>query len=77
MKCASLFWFLFFKSLTITSFILGFIIFDDVVVPFVLIIIFTAFDFWTVKNISGRLLVGLKWYSEEEEDGTTVWLFES
>lgn len=36
-----------------------------------------VFDFWTVKNVSGRLLVGLRWWSENKEDGTTTWLFES
>jgi hypothetical protein len=23
-----------------------------------------AFDFWTVKNVTGRLLVGLRWWNE-------------
>jgi len=25
--------------------------------------VFAALDFWTVKNVSGRLLVGLRWWS--------------
>jgi len=36
-----------------------------------------AFDFWIVKNITGRLLVGLRWRSEIKEDGTEKWHFES
>lgn len=44
---------------------------------FVLCIILLAFDFWTVKNISGRLLVGLRWWSHVKEDGSTEWIFES
>ena len=28
------------------------------------IIIFSAMDFWATKNITGRLLVGLRWWSE-------------
>ena len=36
-----------------------------------------AFDFWTVKNISGRLLVGLRWWSSVKDDGKTEWIFES
>ena len=36
-----------------------------------------AFDFWTVKNVSGRLLVGLRWWNEVKADGTTEWIFES
>jgi len=36
-----------------------------------------ALDFWTTKNVSGRLLVGLRWWNEIKEDGTSVWIFES
>lgn len=44
---------------------------------FVLCIIFLAFDFWVVKNVSGRLLVGLRWWSTVREDGTSEWTFET
>lgn len=44
---------------------------------FVLCVILLAFDFWTVKNISGRLLVGLRWWSYVREDGSNEWIFES
>ncbi len=44
---------------------------------FVICIILQAFDFWTVKNISGRLLVGLRWWSYVKEDGSNDWVFES
>lgn len=36
-----------------------------------------AFDFWTVKNVSGRLLVGLRWWNDIKEDGKSEWVFES
>ena len=42
-----------------------------------LCIILLAFDFWTVKNISGRLLVGLRWWSYVKDDGSNEWIFES
>lgn len=37
------------------------------------------FDFWITKNISGRLLVGMRWWSELEtdEDGNPKMTFES
>ena len=44
---------------------------------FILIVILSAFDFWFVKNISGRFLVGLRWWNEVNEDGTEEWIFES
>lgn len=44
---------------------------------FILVVILSAFDFWFVKNVSGRLLVGLRWWNEVKEDGSEVWIFES
>ena len=44
---------------------------------FLTIILLLAFDFWTVKNVTGRLLVGLRWWNKVEEDGTSSWQFES
>lgn len=44
---------------------------------FVCCVLFLAFDFWTVKNISGRLLVGLRWWNQILPDGQSQWIFES
>jgi len=44
---------------------------------FIVVILCAAFDFWTVKNVTGRLLVGLRWWSEIQEDGVEKWHFES
>ncbi|CAB9530650.1 membrane protein TVP23 [Seminavis robusta] len=41
----------------------------------VLCILLLAADFWVVKNITGRLLVGLRWWNKVEGD-TTRWIFE-
>ena len=43
----------------------------------IIIIVLNAFDFWVVKNISGRFLVGLRWWNEVNEDGTEEWIYES
>jgi hypothetical protein len=56
-------------------FFLG-IVLSDVMV-YIVIILLNCFDFWTVKNITGRKLVGLRWWNDFEEDGTEVWRFES
>merc|ERR1719410_1317792 len=50
---------------------------DNFVVNFVVTTILIACDFWTVKNVSGRMLVGLRWWHEVNEDGTSQWKFES
>ncbi|CAM9652423.1 unnamed protein product [Ectocarpus sp. 6 AP-2014] len=47
------------------------------VMTYIICILMLAFDFWTVKNVSGRLMVGLRWWSNVKEDGTTEWVFES
>ena len=42
----------------------------------VVCILLLAADFWVVKNVTGRLLVGLRWWNKVENDSTT-WIFES
>lgn len=39
-------------------------------------ILLLAADFWVVKNVTGRLLVGLRWWNKVKED-ETEWIFES
>lgn len=51
--------------------------FNNFVLVMVTCVMLLAFDFWTVKNVTGRLLVGLRWWNEVKEDGTNVWIFES
>ena len=50
---------------------------NNFVLVFVVCILLLVFDFWTVKNVSGRLLVGLRWWNEVQPDGTSEWKFES
>ena len=46
-----------FRYLFVTIFI------SSKVIIFVLVIVVSAFDFWAVKNYTGRRLVGLRWWS--------------
>uniref|UniRef100_A0A8C9WFZ7 Golgi apparatus membrane protein TVP23 homolog n=1 Tax=Scleropages formosus TaxID=113540 RepID=A0A8C9WFZ7_SCLFO len=43
----------------------------------VTIILLLSCDFWTVKNITGRLMVGLRWWNQVDDDGKSHWVFES
>lgn len=62
------FFHVFFKGLALfCHFFLGIFLSSFQVYEF--IIILDAFDFWTVKNVTGRLLVGLRWWSEHQPDG--------
>lgn len=66
-----------FKIVVILVYISGRYFSGGYVSTFILCTIFAALDFWTVKNISGRLLVGLRWWNNIREDGSSEWVFES
>ena len=50
---------------------------NDSILTFIFVSLFAALDFWVVKNITGRKLVGLRWWNEFKEDGSESWVFES
>lgn len=48
------------------------------VTSFVFILLCLAIDFWTVKNVTGRFLVGLRWRNNiEPTTGQSSWVYES
>ena len=71
------FFHIFFKGIAIFSYLFLSWFTSNFVIVFIVCIISLAFDFWTVKNITGRLLVGLRWWNEVLEDGSNRWIFES
>ncbi|XP_002129480.2 Golgi apparatus membrane protein TVP23 homolog B [Ciona intestinalis] len=44
---------------------------------FIAILLLLSADFWTVKNVTGRLLVGLRWWNKVDDDGKSTWIYES
>ena len=58
-------------------FIFSSIFVKNFIVTFVITLVLIAADFWTVKNVTGRLLVGLRYWNEPSEDGKSSWRFES
>merc|ERR1712055_1183190 len=40
------------------------------------IILLLSLDFWTVKNITGRIMAGLRWWNYVNDEGSSVWVFE-
>lgn len=66
-----------FKGLSVFCFLFLNAMIDEEIATFILVIMFTAFDFWTVKNVTGRLLVNLRWWSEIDEIGEEKWIYES
>jgi hypothetical protein len=66
-----------FKALAIVFYFFLNLFVGNKVLTFIIIVLLDAFDFWTVKNVSGRILVGLRWWNKIKEDGTNEWMFES
>ena len=66
-----------FKVLSLLSFLILEKLTDKKSVIYLATILFGSADFWVTKNLSGRLLVGLRWWNEVKENGEEVWIFES
>lgn len=66
-----------FKLAAVASYLLLGLFTSSFVIQFVTTVTLLAFDFWTVKNVSGRLLVGLRWWHDVADDGSDGWRFES
>jgi hypothetical protein len=73
---ASLFHVLF-KLSAILTYVFGAWFTNNYVLIFVCCVLLLAFDFWTVKNVTGRLMVGLRWESRLHEDGSSFWVYEA
>lgn len=71
------FFHLLFKLSALFFYFLGWFFISDYVAWFVPCVLSLAADFWMTKNVSGRLLVGLRWWSEIDESGQSVWKFEN
>ena len=65
-----------FKALAVIAYFFFGIVFSDVFV-FIIVTVLSGIDFWVVKNVTGRLLVGLRWWSDFTEDGKEIWIYES
>ncbi|CAK1364128.1 unnamed protein product [Cercospora beticola] len=59
-------------------YLLGMIFTTNFVMIFIITIILLAMDFYYLKNIAGRRLVGLRWWNEVNTNtGESHWVFES
>jgi len=47
------------------------------ITQFIVMVLLLSIDFWVIKNVTGRLLVGLRWWNFVDEDGNSQWVFES
>eukprot|EP00616_Rhizochromulina_sp_CCMP1243_P007442 CAMPEP_0118961460 /NCGR_PEP_ID=MMETSP1173-20130426/138_1 /TAXON_ID=1034831 /ORGANISM="Rhizochromulina marina cf, Strain CCMP1243" /LENGTH=249 /DNA_ID=CAMNT_0006909631 /DNA_START=15 /DNA_END=764 /DNA_ORIENTATION=+ len=66
-----------FKALALLVYIFSGMFTSNFIFVCVICILLLAFDFWTVKNVTGRLLVSLRWWNHVKADGSNEWVFES
>ena len=66
-----------FRVLSVVTYLLCGWLSNSFITSFIVIVILLSFDFWTVKNVTGRLMVGLRWWNYVDEDGNSHWVFES
>ncbi|XP_051742669.1 Golgi apparatus membrane protein TVP23 homolog B [Ctenopharyngodon idella] len=71
------FFHLFFRTSAILIYLFCEFLSRSFIANMVTIILLLSCDFWTVKNVTGRLLVGLRWWNHVDEDGRSHWMFES
>ncbi|XP_078237444.1 Golgi apparatus membrane protein TVP23 homolog A isoform X1 [Pogona vitticeps] len=71
------FFHLFFRVSAILAYLLCDWFSQSFVACFVIILLLLSFDFWSVKNVTGRLLVGLRWWNQIDEDGKSHWVYEA
>lgn len=66
-----------FKLAAMTCYLLMNFFVRNLILTYIFVLTLVIMDFWTVKNVTGRKLVGLRWWSHIKEDGTEEWKFES
>eukprot|EP00090_Calanus_glacialis_P041982 TRINITY_DN74618_c0_g1_i1.p1 TRINITY_DN74618_c0_g1~~TRINITY_DN74618_c0_g1_i1.p1 ORF type:complete len:213 (-),score=62.69 TRINITY_DN74618_c0_g1_i1:129-767(-) len=71
------FFHLLFRTLALIAYLLCGWFSDSFIGSFVAIILLLSLDFWTVKNITGRFMVGLRWWNYINESGESEWVFEA
>uniref|UniRef100_A0A1A9WAY7 Golgi apparatus membrane protein TVP23 homolog n=1 Tax=Glossina brevipalpis TaxID=37001 RepID=A0A1A9WAY7_9MUSC len=71
------FFHLFFRGTAIVLYMFCDLLSESFITSFVFVVLFLSADFWTVKNITGRLLVGLRWWNYVNDEGVSRWVYEA
>ncbi|PHH60073.1 hypothetical protein CDD81_2159 [Ophiocordyceps australis] len=70
--------FLTFRISSVLVYFLGLWVIKSMIMIFIITILLLAADFYYLKNIAGRRLVGLRWWNEvDPSTGASKWVFES
>ncbi|KAI9741102.1 MAG: Golgi apparatus membrane protein tvp23 [Cirrosporium novae-zelandiae] len=73
----TLLFFLGFRIASLLVYLFGLIFIRSFILVFIITILLLSADFYFLKNIAGRRLVGLRWWNEVEPSGDSHWVFES
>ncbi|KAF1992640.1 golgi apparatus membrane protein-like protein tvp23 [Aulographum hederae CBS 113979] len=75
----TLLFFLFFRIASLIFYLFGLLFTkNSFVLLFIITVLLLAADFYYLKNIAGRRLVGLRWWNEVDvQSGDSRWVFES
>ena len=60
----TVFFHMLFRSAAVLTYIFCTAFSSSFTINFIAVVCLVSFDFWTVKNVTGRLLVGLRWWNE-------------
>lgn len=66
-----------FKFLAFVFYLFGGLFGQDFISTFVSVTLLISMDFWVVKNVTGRLLAGLRWSNFIDDVGNSHWIFEN
>jgi len=70
--------FLGFRISSLLVYLFGLLFTNNFVLIFIIVMLLLAADFYYLKNIAGRRLVGLRWWNEVDgASGNSHWVFES
>ncbi|KAF9480066.1 DUF846-domain-containing protein [Pholiota conissans] len=73
----ALFFLYFFRIGAIAVYVLSEWFTTNFVLTTVIVVVLLAMDFWNCRNVSGRTLVGLRFWNQVDDDGESYWVFES
>jgi len=68
---------LLFRTAALLTYLLGSMLGLGFITCFIIVMLLLSADFWTVKNITGRLMVGLRWWNHVDDEGVSRWVYES
>ncbi|XP_055610550.1 uncharacterized Golgi apparatus membrane protein-like protein CG5021 [Uranotaenia lowii] len=71
------FFHVFFRGAALVTYMFCGVFTTSFIKSFLMVVFWLSADFYLVKNLSGRLLVGMRWWNYVDDDGRSHWVFES